>query len=233
MWKGCHLDRTPAGKNIPHYQRTVFRRLMRFLEPGDHLVVWQLEHIDANPYALTKALGSLARRQVYVHALRFQRHELELDPQVGRVFAEMMVAIIEMFNAHRRDSVKRALRAKSRVGGAVGRYPPLGKKRVTVRGDKVDIWSDTELSTIQEIYIRRRRGESFEQIGQDLYQRRVKTASGRLWAKPKGRQGGLELNRLRRAYARWPEIQAELPFLTSAKSEAGDGEPESVQRGAR
>ena len=28
------MDRTPTGKNIPHYQRPVFRRPMRFLEPG-------------------------------------------------------------------------------------------------------------------------------------------------------------------------------------------------------
>jgi hypothetical protein len=194
--------------------------------------VWELGHIDANPHALVKALGSLARREVYVRALRFQGHELELDPPVGRAFAEIMAEIIEVFNAHRRDSVKRALRARSQAGGSAGRYPPMGRKRVTVDGEKLDVWDYNELGIMREIVLRRQRGESFQEIGRDLYERRVRTGSGRFWVKRRGRKGELDIGRLRRAYAKWPEIQAELPFLGPVASEAKDRNPETLASGA-
>jgi len=216
-WRECFVERTPVGRNVPHNRRPILRRLLRLVESGDHLVVWQLEHLDANPFSLPKALRFLARRHVSVHALDFQGRELDLDRNALPVFVEVMTAIIGMFTAHRGDSVKRALKARRRAGGSVGRYPPMGKKRVNVKGENFDVWDYRELRMIQEIVTRRRRGESFQAIGRDLYERRVKTGAGRLWVKPRGRKKTLDLSRVRRAYAKWPRIQAD--FLTSASAQ--------------
>jgi DNA invertase Pin-like site-specific DNA recombinase len=217
VWRECFVEHTPLGKNIPHNRRPIFRRLSRLVDSGDHLVVWQLEHLDANPFTLVKALRFLARRHVSVHALDFQGGELDLDQNWLPFFVAVMTSLIGMFTAHRGDSVRRALRARSQAGGSVGRFPALGKRRINVEGENFDVWDYRELHIIGEIVVRRRRGESFRAIGRDLYERRVKTGAGRLWVKPKGRKKTLDISRVRRAYTKWPKIHAD--FLASASAQ--------------
>ena len=61
-----------------------------------------------------------------------------------------------------------------------------------------------DLLVMAEIH-RRAKREAMWRIGKDLYERKVKTSSGRLWVKP-GRRKKLDLTRLYRAHGRYVEM---------------------------
>ncbi len=208
LWVRCRIDLAPWASKVPHQKRPEFKKLMDELDRGDCLIVWRLDRIDGNPFRLAEAIGFLVNRQVRLYVLDFGRLEMDLNGAAGEVLVTVMTTVADMFRFQRQAAIKRELQRRKASGLAYTRYPPLGMKRVVHKGLKMDVWDEAQCQLIRQIKARRDAGESMAQIGEDFYAKRLKTASGKLWVKPYGRKGRLNLNRLYRAYQWYSELLA-------------------------
>ena len=72
QWVRCRTDAaTSATKtrwNDP-LRRPELGKLMRELEPGDHLIIWRLDRLERSPFGMVNALEWLVNRGVSVHIL--------------------------------------------------------------------------------------------------------------------------------------------------------------------
>ncbi|MHC4398428.1 MAG: recombinase family protein [Planctomycetota bacterium] len=128
-WVQCRVDRTFWASKTPSHSRLEFRKLLDELRPGDHLIVWRLDRIDANPFVLARAVEMLMSRKALLCILDFERTELNLDATTGPVFAMLLNAASNLFRSQRREGVKRALNRLKETGQAYTGHPPLGKRR--------------------------------------------------------------------------------------------------------
>lgn len=199
-WQGCRSEHDGG----PWAERRGFQGLLRELEPGDHLVIYDLRRLDRKPTRAIEAAQALVDRQVHLHVLRAkglrsETVELDLDPATGRAFVKLLRGILDSLDQAHRDSIRDALQYRKRLGLVYNAHPPFGKKRVVRDGVKMDVWDFRQCSLIVEIWTRHQSGESILSIARDFHRRRVRTGSGSLWVRRYGRDGRLNANRVYRA----------------------------------
>ena len=217
-----------SGADVGFDERVGYQKLIRQMEPGDHLVVWQLSRIDRNPFRLYRACEFLVRRDIHIHSYGDTQGEIDLDTAMGRAQLAIWGIVNDLFIENLRKSIKEALQWRKEQGLAYNRVPPLGKRREYSKngkpiksmppiGDKtytrMDVWDETECRLIREIKRRRDDGESFDSIAYNFAAREEKTWDGRLWApmrrkKQQGRKR-IEACYVRRAYEKYEKLLAE------------------------
>ena len=202
-WVGAIVDTDVPGETIRRPLREGYRRLLRAIERGDLLLVHRLAEIDDSPRELLKALRLLARLRINVHAIHSHRRRrgLILTPDFVLGFLELTREV----NAIHGQAVRRGLERRRKAGEASTGTVPLGYRRIIRDGKKIDVPDQGDVLVMAEIYRRYGSGEPMWRIGKDLYERKVKSSSRRLWVKP-GRRGRLDLTRLHRAYARYKQM---------------------------
>jgi len=185
-----------SGVDVGFDERSGFKKLMRAVQSGDHVVVWQLSRIDRNPFRLYRACEFLFRRGVHIHSYGDTAGEIDLSTAMGRAHLAIFGIVNDLFIDNLRKSTKEALQWRKERGLAYCGTPPLGKRReYTLNGKPVakaprgtkqqyvrlDVWDEYECRLIREIKHRHDRGESFDSIGRDFGVRDEKTATGKPW----------------------------------------------------
>ena len=182
---GCFVEQN-QGPEDPFTERPEFQKALSTIRANDHLVVYSLAIIDANPHRLDDALRLLVDRRVHVHTLAEEGGEqLDLDPRQVRVLSVVWRLFRRMRVAYIAATTRRALRLKKAIGQVHHRYSPYGKKRVRRKAGgrviKCDLWDERQCAIIREMRRRRMAGETLEVVAQDFHQRRLKMPDGREW----------------------------------------------------
>ena len=219
-WIGGIQDTDVPGEAIPRHRREGYRQLLHAVDRRDLLLVIGLAEIDDSPRGLLKALRLLARLGITVYAIRsHRRHGLTLTPDFVLAFLELNREV----NAIHGQAVRRGLQRRREAGEASTGTVPLGYRRIMRDGKKIDVPDQGDLLVMAEIYRRYGSGEPMWRIGKDLYERKVKSSSRRLWVKP-GRRGRLDLTRLHRAHARYKQMLRDNVLGLGGRDDS-DGDP--------
>ena len=196
-------DRAPEDsfRSRPEFLALLFKRVRR----GDHIVVYRLAILDANPHRLDTILNRFVIQGVNLHTLAEEGDkQLEMDPQQVRILSSIWHLFRRMRIDYIATTTRRSLRAKKAAGQVHHRYPPFGKRRIRrkVKGrvEQHDVWDETECEQIREIKRRKDTGETFDSIARDFYDRGLKKADGRTWVTKPKRKRKLNTSSLRRAH---------------------------------
>ncbi|MFH1264133.1 MAG: recombinase family protein [Planctomycetota bacterium] len=199
------------------------REFLSHAKAGDGLLIHELDEIDAYPPYLIRSLRILARKGVRLLILEPSPIELDFATRDTQLFLAGMAEASRMFVERRADHQREILQRRKEAGLAYCGTPQIGKKRVRRQGVLYDIWWPPELELIHEIRARRKRGETFQAIARDFYERKLKTAAGKPWAKRLPRRRSSERftdARIRNAYRMFAKLLAqgaEFPVLPREK----------------
>jgi DNA invertase Pin-like site-specific DNA recombinase len=221
VWCGCRIEHE-LDAQLPYRDRPQLKCLFDELCRGDHLILWRLDRLDGNIFALIKALRFLVNRKIYIHVLEeYGGLQIDINQDAGHGMLTVFDITAELVRQKWRRSTRRGIRRRKACGLAVGRLPSIGKKRIRTKdGAAMDVWDEAECRQIREIKARVDSGESMTKIAKDFHERRERTASGSLWVKPYGRKRRLNSTRLSRAYRFYTDLLAQgedlggLPAIT-------------------
>lgn len=218
-----------SGVDVGFNERIGYQKLIRVLQPDDHLVVWQLSRIDRNPFRLYRACEFLVNRRIHIHSFGDTQGELDLSTAMGRANLAIMAIVNDLFIENLRKSTREALQWRKENGLAYGQHPGLGKRRVYTKNGKpvlrprredkkvvrTDVWDQKECDLIREIKRRHDdEGESFYEIGKDFEARGETSWDGLSWvthSKDKKGRGKkrVSVNRVRRCYNAYVKLLEE------------------------
>lgn len=221
VWAGL-FDDVVSGADVGFDERAGYQKLVRVLDRGDHLVVWQLSRIDRNPFRLYRACEFLVNRRVHIHSFGDTGGELDLSTAMGRATLAIMAVVNDLFIENLRASTKDALQWRKANGLAYGRHTGLGKRRqwsrngtiLVRRPDRDDktvvrtnVWDQKECDLIREVKKRHDAGESFYEIGLDFEARGEKSWDGSPWVTyGRKRKKRADVNRVRRCYIAYEKL---------------------------
>lgn len=216
-WVRCRTDAATSATETrwdDPKRRPEFGKLMRELEPGDHLILWRMDRLERNPFGMVKALEWLVNRGVSIHILEHGGMQLDLDKPLGRLLVMILAGFAGFFADQLSEAVKTAIAWRKEHGLAYGHSPPPGKVRRhhRVEGQSKpmieDLWDQKQCDLIREIKHRFDRGERMVAIAEDFGERKEKRWNGKLWYARYGKKKRLNLEPFYRAYWFYTELLA-------------------------
>ena len=205
-WVRCRTDAATSATEVRWNERPEFSKLMRELEPGDHLILWRMDRLERRPVGMVKALEWLVNRGVSIHILEHGGMQLDLDKPLGRLLVMILAGFAGFFADQLSEAVKAAIAWRKEHGLAYGHSPSPGKIRrwhqVPGRSTPMieDLWDQKQCDLIREIKRRFDRGESVVAIAKDFGERGEKRWNGKPWYARYGQKKRLNLDPLYRAY---------------------------------
>lgn len=211
-----------SGSKVRYDKRLEFRKLMRELQPGDHLVIWRLDRLDRGNVGMLECLEWLVKREVNIHVLEHGKMRLDLDTATGKLMVSMMAGFAAFEADRLGESTRAGIRYCKENGlaccGAPGfgrkflqtPYQPKGRKKPR----KMVVWCEKECRQIRELYERSQTGrETIRAIAMDFYARDERRAGWKPWvwkAKKKkfGRKDYLNTRDIYRAITWYKKLRA-------------------------
>ena len=192
-WVHCRREEQTSVTDVPWNERPEFKKLMSELEPGDHLVIWQLDQLDRSPLGTVAALEWFFDRGVSVHVLEYGGLQVDLDAQSGRLLTKLLAEFARLLVDYRREAVRQSVRWRKERGLAYNKMPELGKRRTykripllrkpgATKRQGYDTWGPQDCDVIREIWRRHElEDETLYSIAKDLKARDVRRWDGKLW----------------------------------------------------
>jgi hypothetical protein len=168
---------------LPWGERMEFLNLLQEMQKGDHLLIPDFRCLDWKYHGIVEATRSLVSAGLHLHVLRFGGDRLDVPPDSGRLFANILEGALEVFVHQHRMLCENARRARESPEVAVGGAPSLGKRRVRTAEGYRDVWCPKQCELLREIKRRRDAGESYKSIAEDFLRRRLRRGSGAAWAR--------------------------------------------------
>jgi DNA invertase Pin-like site-specific DNA recombinase len=187
-----HVDEAISGRVIRWDERDGFRALMEVVGSGDHLVIWRLDRIDRQPFAMLDAIRWLVERGLSIHVLDQWGMELDLGNSMGRKMVMFWAILAEFFIGERSEAAREASRWRKERRLSYSRLP-LGMRRRKVllpdpkrpgkqMEESFDVWDPQDCTVIREIWRRHElEGETLYAVAKSLRARKACRADGRPW----------------------------------------------------
>lgn len=236
-WVHCRTDAAASATetrwNDPD-RRPELGKLMRELEPGDHLVIWRLDRLERSPFGMVNALQWLVNRGVSIHILEHGGMQLDLDKPMGRLLVMILAGFAGFFADQMSEAVRTAIAWRKEHGLPYAAAPPPGRKRTRrklpghPKPVLVDYWDEHLCQLIREIKRRHDAGEPMSRIAEDFNRRGEKRWNGKPWARPYGAKKRLSLRAFYRTYWWYTELLASGKDLMDVPAR-----PEDQQRAQR
>ncbi len=174
-----------SGVKFGFFDRPESRKLVREMDKGDTLVVHKLDRLGRSVEDMIKIVKWLNDSGIRLVILDHSNQHVDTTTAIGQFLLNITssTAQLEAKQIGERTSVACQLR-KSRglvTNGQIRR----GYKRVWTpdrthpRGHRLTyVYDAAEVAICREVYERRLQGESYKDIAEDFYSRKVKTAEG-------------------------------------------------------
>lgn len=182
----CFTDELSAWRHRAE-KRPGFSRMMEFLQPGDHLVVWRLNRIERGGIrAMLDVIEKLTDRDIALHVLDLGGAPLDVTSALGKFLLHIMAAMGEMVSDMISESTKEGMARAKALGLKCEPWTGYGRLRSASphsEGKKIMMWSERECEQIREIWHRvTQEGESVQSVARDFERRGEQTAEGYPWA---------------------------------------------------
>lgn len=186
-------DPATSGRDVRWEDRNGFRALIDVLTPGDHLIIWRLDRIERNPFAMLEALRFLVDAGVSVHVLEYGEMQLDLDKPMGRLLVMLLAGFAGFFIDQLSEANRQVWHWLHDRGLAAGPVE-MGKRRTykmvpdlqksgQMKQQGYDDWDPADSDIIREIWRRHEvQHESLCSIAKELERRGASRADGRAWA---------------------------------------------------
>ena len=166
--KTAILDR-PAGKEM-----------LATLKAGDTLVVHSLDRLGCSMPDVEKTLSTLWEREVRICVLPTSDVELDLTPDTAKPVLALSASWARTEKVLRSERSIELARRRKEQGLAYG-GAPFGQKIVQRDGDTYLEWDWEQLAIVTEVAERHGKGEPWESIARDLWNRGVEDHRGLPW----------------------------------------------------
>lgn len=180
---GCiDPDRGVSATKVRLFKRPAMRKLEAIVQPGDHLIIWRFDRMVRSIHDASDLVEFLTEGELHLQIV--QQSEGELDPRTEN--GNLMMWLYSMMGSIESMILKKRVRAsvedRKAKGEAHCAQKRYGYTREKIRGRWYYIWNQHEWDQMYEIYVRHRRGESFQKIRNDFHRRKLRMAGGVAWA---------------------------------------------------
>lgn len=164
-WAGMVVDAAVSAYRKPLLQREGGARLGLKVRKGDHILFARLDRGFRlvpdfyNTYQMWENMG------ITIH---FVDQQLDLSTAIGKFFAGMMAVIAQWQSDYISERTREGLARSKKRGGPGGSTTPLGKKRVKIQKQILQIEDREKEVIFRYVLLLARKGVNMEQIGHRL-----------------------------------------------------------------
>lgn len=191
---GEHVQEEESAVSTRWNERPGFTRLMRLMDPGDHLIIEAKDRLERDEWGIEMlvCLRWMERRKIILHCLMNGGNAIDLSDDREQMLAHLESIQASQYAKHLKSRVKEGVFYRKVNGLCYHRKQPLGKRQIELpkapgqkKAYKAWVWDEKQCSLLREIVrMREKEGMTFEQIGRTLRDRGERTQNGEQWTTP-------------------------------------------------
>jgi len=166
---------------VPFRERPGMCKLLRLVQPGDHLVVWRLDRIERGFLTFYDALRQVVERGVEIHSIEdYHGMPLDLTTAAGRAVVSVLQMASDFYRESVRENTRRSKAWRKQNNMAVG-SPYYCHYHTGPRKKRAVEWDTAMLEQIMHVAYLRTHGTSWEDLIRHCQSKGYKSATGVEW----------------------------------------------------